>query len=288
MIITVYLALACALFEAFKDLAAKFALRQYNEWELSWALYIYSLPLLTIAALFEPRTTLHPYFLHIVAAAVVMNLAANYCYMRALRYSEMSLSLPLITFTPVFMLFTSPLFLGESPAPQALWGIICIVCGCYLLRIDATRRGLLAPFRALARSVGPRLMFAVALIWSVTANFDKLGILYSSPCLWLLANSLLTAVVLTPTVVWKARSDGRRLPSSRAIMWVGVCASAAWLFQMQALLRLDAPTVVAIKRTSVIFGVILGGLVLKEHGLRDRILAAVLMAAGVAIIAFSS
>ena len=74
---------------------------------------------------------------------------------------------------------------------------------------------------------------------------------------------------------------------TKALVLVGVLGSAAWLFQMQALLRLDAPSVVAIKRTSVVFGVILGGLILKEHGLRDRIAAAVLMAIGVAIIAFS-
>src|SRR5512133_467897 len=64
-------------------------------------------------------------------------------------------------------------------------------------RFDA----MMAPFRALLSHRGPRMMLAVALIFSITSNLDKLGVERSSPVFWSLAVSVMITLILTPTLL---------------------------------------------------------------------------------------
>ena len=63
--------------------------------------------------------------------------------------------------------------------------------------------------RALLEERGPRLMLLVALIWSVSANIDKIGVRHSSPLLWAAALHTFLAVALLPLVLLRRR--GKRL-----------------------------------------------------------------------------
>ena len=66
-------------------------------------------------------------------------------------------------------------------------GILCIVAGAYLLQIQSTAQGWFAPFKAIIQQPGPRRMLSVALIYSFTSNFDKIGVQNSSPLFWSLS-----------------------------------------------------------------------------------------------------
>jgi len=122
-------------------------------------------------------------------------------YMKALKYSDLSISVPMLTFTPLFLLVTSPIILGEFPSLLGLLGIFLIVSGSYLLNIKEFKQGYLAPFKALFRERGPKLMLIVAFLWSITSNYDKIGALNSSPLLWILAVNLFIAICMIPLLL---------------------------------------------------------------------------------------
>ena len=90
--------------------------------------------------------------------------ATNILYVQALRDADLSLTAPLLTFTPIFMLVTSPLMLGEFPGPRGLLGMLLIVAGSYVLNLHARHRGWWAPFVALAEQPGSRCMLGVAFL----------------------------------------------------------------------------------------------------------------------------
>jgi drug/metabolite transporter (DMT)-like permease len=224
-----------------------------------------------------------PGFWSTLAASVLMNILATWLYFRALAASDMSLTVPMLTVTPVLLLATSPLMLGEFPSPGGLAGVLLVFAGSYVLKLSEARRGLLAPLRALLAERGPRRMLLVAVVWSVSANLDKLGLARSSPLFWLLGVFGGVALALTPGALRAARRGSG--PWLRQAGLAGGIEAVSTALQMLALTLAIVPYVIAVKRMSAVFGVLLGSLVLGERGLRERLAGASLMVAGVFCIA---
>lgn len=220
---------------------------------------------------------------------VGLNMVAVTLYMRAIKASDLSLTLAMLTFTPLFMLVTSPVILGEFPDRLGGLGMILIIAGAYLLHLGPFQnRRLLDPFRALWNVPGSRIMLLVAFIWSFTANLDKIGVTNSSPAFWLFSFFLVMSLGLTPVVLLRSHRPLRQLRGNvQALVLVGLFGSLALVLQMWAITLTLAAYVVSIKRMSVVFGVLFGYFVFGEKGLNRRLVCAALMVAGVALIAMS-
>ncbi len=282
----VALALLTALFESGKDLFGKKGLQeQADEYVVAWAWRLLALPfLLPLLLVIEVRWPA-PVFWPALLAGGALNLLTAILYMKAIKASDLSLTVPLVTFTPLFLLFTSPLMLGEMPGPFGVIGVVLIVAGSYLLNIKERRRGALAPLRALLGEPGPRLMLAVALIWSLTANIDKVGVQASTPLTWAIAVNAVISLGMLPLVLWRWRS-GRALQALpwKSLIPVGLCGGLATLCQMTAISLALVPYVIAIKRLSILFSSLAGYLFFKEKGFRERLAGSLVMLAGVAFI----
>lgn len=214
-----------------------------------------------------------------------------YLYVKSLELSDLSLTVPMLAATPLFLLATSPLMLGEFPDAGGLAGIVSIVAGSYLLNISRWREGPLAPFKALLRQRGPRLMLVVAFLWSISANIDKIGLRHSSPVFWVTCAFGVTTLFLTPFVTPMAwRTAGRGFSLVWAKPWyllaTGLLEATTCVCQMYALTMTLVPYVISVKRLSAVIAVLLGGLVLREEKLSERLLGSILMVAGVFLIAF--
>nr|MCH9660100.1 EamA family transporter [Bacteroidota bacterium] len=195
---------------------------------------------------------------------------------------------PMLTFTPLFMLLTSPIILGEVPSWTGICGILFIVIGAYLLNIREKHKGYLAPFRALTRERGPRLMLIVALIWSITSNFDKVGVQSSSPYFWTITVSAYIMVGMIPLVYSKLRKIGlRKLMSFKFVILMGLFFSLSMICQMTAVNLTLVAYIIAIKRSSALMGVLWGHFIFKEKDMGERLVGAIIMLAGVIIISIT-
>jgi drug/metabolite transporter (DMT)-like permease len=290
------LALGTAFFEAVKDALSKGQLILGDEYLLAWSYCVFALPLTGAYLWWEGIPAIGSEFGWALATGVALNLVAVTLYMRAIKASELSLTLPMLTFTPLFMLITSPLILGEFPDRWGGLGMLLIISGAYLLNLRPTSTSLganngislLAPFRALWNDPGPRVMLLVAFIWSFTANLDKVGVTNSSPAFWLFCFFMAMSIGLSPVVLIKSRRPVLRLRQNfRALFLVGLFGSLALVLQMWALTLTLAAYVVSIKRMSVVFGVVFGHVMFGEKDLTRKLLCAVLMVAGVGLIALN-
>lgn len=70
-------------------------------------------------------------------------------YLRAIKISDLSIIAPITTFSPLFLLITSPLIVGEFPQLFGTIGVLLIVLRSYLLNLKQKHQGYLAPFRAI-------------------------------------------------------------------------------------------------------------------------------------------
>lgn len=278
------LALMTAVFESAKDVLSKLHLRQADEYLVAWAWRCFALPFLLPPLLFLPLPRPEGEFWWALLVSGVLNTVSAVLYMQALKASDLSLTVPMVAFSPLFLLLTSPLLLGEAPGWRGVAGVLLIVAGSYRLGSAPGRRGLLAPLRALLAERGPRLMLLVALIWSVSANIDKIGVLHSSPLHWAAALNGFVALALLPAVVLRCRG-GRPLPHDRkGLLLIGAAGGLGSACQMAAISLTLVPYVIAIKRSSTVMSVLWGHLRLGETGIRRRLPAALLMLAGILLI----
>ncbi len=271
-------AILSALFESLKDLFSKKSLKDTDEYVVAWALPCFALPFLIPALVVTGIPHLGERFWLALLSGASLYVVTLILYMRAIRISDLSITVPMLTFTPLFMLMTSPLLVGEFPDWNGLIGILLIVCGSYLLNINEKAHGYFAPFKALVRDNGARLMLLVAFIWSITSNIDKIGLQNSSPLFWVIAVDTVAAILLLPVV---KRAEITKISG---LLKIGFFGGLTAIAQMTAISLTLVAYVISVKRTSAIIGVLSGHLVFKESGLRERLCGVIVMVVGVMFI----
>ena len=173
------LALLCALCWAGVDALCKRALREHRARAVLGARWWYALPALLAVFLYVPVPRLGKEFWLVIALSAPLEVAAMFLYLRAIALAPLSMTAPLLAWTPVFTAVVSAVALREMPERLRRAGIFLVVAGSWLL-YSREGCGALEPLRSLARERGARLMLAVAVIFSVTSALGKVGLQHSS------------------------------------------------------------------------------------------------------------
>jgi len=283
----VLLMLVAAFCQAVKDLCLKRSVAGVDGLAVIWAYCLTTALFIAPFALHEGIPQVTPVFWLSLACTGPLAVVTFHFYVKSLELSDLSLSAPMLTATPLFLLLTSPVMLGEFPDPMGLIGILTLVAGSYVMNLRHLKNGVFEPFKALLRERGPRLMLLVAFLWSVSANIDKIGLRNSSPLFWITCAFGFTALLLTP-LVWRRTRRGfaQVLEAPWYLLATGLLEAVTCIGQMQALTMTIVPYVIAVKRMSAVFAVLLGWLVLREGSVRERLAGAALMVLGVFLIAF--
>ncbi|MBI2134118.1 EamA family transporter [Candidatus Woesearchaeota archaeon] len=275
-----------AAFESAKDILSKKELKATDEYTIAWSLRAFSLPILAAFLILTGMPEIGERFWAAILIGGGLNILTSILYIKALKASDISATVPMLAFTPIFLLVTSPLILNEAPTILGMAGIFLIVLGSYFINLSERRKSFLAPIKALFTEKGPRLMLIVALIWSITSNIDKIGVQNSSPAFWALTVNSVIAGYLTIYLV-KTKKIAQTAKEYKTLLPIGALSSFSMLFQMIAISMSLVSYVISIKRTSIIISVIGGYFIFKERMIKERIAAAIIMSAGAVIIAMS-
>jgi drug/metabolite transporter (DMT)-like permease len=284
-VITIWLiySLLCALFLSLTDYFTKKYAHNSRDSALAFSRIFFGLPLLWAIALLEGLPDINPGILKVYLSALPLEFAAILLYMKSLRVSPLSLTVPFLSFTPVFLLITSPLIMKEFPSWQGMTGVLIIVAGAYILNLGSVKGGLSLPFRMIFREKGSWMMLIVALIYSITSNLGKKGILYSSPSFFAASYFTLLSLVLYLPLI---RSGGIKVVFKKELLVIGTLSAIMISFHMFALKLTYVSYMISVKRSSMLFSIILGALFLKEKNLREKIIGGTIMLGGIVVIAF--
>jgi len=245
-------------------------------------------------------------FYSAVAITAVLNIISLSLIFKALSSSDLSLSIPMLSFTPVILIGTSYLLLNEVPSLPGVAGICIIVIGSYVLNISAEDKHFLDPIKSMLRNRGSWYMLIVACLFAVSINFDKIAMLNSDPFFGMALTVLTIGVVFVlmaahslvsnrnsslqkpadnayPEPVSGSLTFPQRKYLALAVLIGAFVAIEAASINVAYTLQI-VPYVIAIKRLSIIFVVLYGTLVFSEHEIRKRLMGAVLMVAGAIII----
>ena len=277
----------CALSLATADAFTKKFFRTYSGWELLIIRVVIPAVLLAPLMVYYPLPSVPTAFWSWMAVLVPAEILAMLLYLLAIRDSPLHLTLPYLAFTPVFNVATGHLVLGESVSLQGLAGILLVVFGAYLLNIRQLKstKNLLAPLIAIGKERGSRLMLIVAAIYSLTsvvgkstmqlATAQSFGIFYFIP----IAITLVTVTLFFQPTALRVLY---RQPAKS--LFVGALMAIMIITHFLALSMVEVAYMIAVKRTSLLFGILWGAVLFKEHHLSQHLIAGALMVIGVALI----
>lgn len=221
--------------------------------------------------------------------SIVLNLAANFLFLRAVQVSPLSLTTPYLAFTPVFTALVALVTLGEIPSMWGWLGIVIVCAGAFSMNPGDSKDGILAPLKALWTERGSFYMLIVSLIWSLTPVLDKTSAGLSSP-MW--HTMFLAGGVGLIFMVGRLIHDGgpRKL-------WAEVCAIpqfvalsavfavGAMTLQLASYDYIDVAYMETVKRALGVTGAILAGyFMFGERNIGRRLISAAIMCVGVALI----
>lgn len=218
----------------------------------------------------------------------LVNIVTTILYMKAIEKSDISKVMPMLSFTPLFLLVTSPLILGETIHLLGIIGILLVVIGSYLLNLDLSQNSIFEPFKGLVREKGTRYMLIVSFLWSFSANFDKLSITNSSILQHIaFVNIIIVSGVSIIIYFWKGIPVKKLKTQIKGLSLISFFTTLAFIFHMTALSLTYVAYVVSFKRMSGLIAVFLGYFLLGEGKIKERFLGSFVMFIGVLLIALS-
>ncbi|WP_462321495.1 EamA family transporter [Halochromatium sp.] len=292
------LTLICAFSVASADAATKAWLQGFSARELTLIRFTATGLLLSpLLAWLPDLSALPASFWGWLSVLAPLEIGAMLLYMAAIRDHPLSLTLPYLAFTPVFSMVIAALVLGERLSLVGLLGVLLIVVGAWLLNVEHARRDdwrtWLRPLSAIRWEAGSRMMLGVALLYGVTSTLGKVALLYLPSAAFgafyfaivgLLAVPLLVLVpVAGARLEW--RSALQRLASRPgAVLAVAALNGVMVITHFMALRLTEVAYMIAVKRSSLLFGILYGALLFRERNLASRMPGGVLMLAGVFVI----
>ncbi len=287
------IALLCAFLTACSDAVSKRIMQQYDEWATGAVLAGLG------AAVISPMVLcvdVRPPSLELGALLVVLvpfEVLGYYLFLSALRMAPLSLTVPLLAFTPLFAAGSAWLLLGERVNPSGAVGILLISFGAFILNADLVYVGLLAPVKAIFSNPGAKRMLWVALIWSFTTTMGKIGAKLYGPIPF--GFLILCGVSVVFGLVYCYRNAGQardRCPGQafqpvmgrdawKVLALGGFLVGMAHVTHFVSLSMANVSYMISIKRLSLVFGVFLGWKIFGEQNIRYRLIGAAVMVCGV-------
>ncbi len=280
----IFFALCVSLLKSLSELSGKIFTQttqkksSLDEYSLAFGIRLYfailQLPLLFFIEI--PQLSLSVWGALIVVSLI--NALTTVSVLKSVKYGDLSLVSPLSSFTLPFLLCTGYIFLWEVPNVYGFIGVLIIFMGTYLLQVQDIWKGLFAPIRTLIQNPGARYMLLTSLLWSISAPLDKLGIIEIGIIPWIMISNILICIILATVLLFLGKQKSFFVSIEKQhIKKITLYALVTWLglvFQFLALKYLLAAYVIAIKRASGMFSVVLWKLVFHEKYIFQRLLAA--------------
>ena len=232
-------------------------------------------------------------FWYWVMAMLPIEVAATLIYMRAIRDHPLALTLPYLAFTPVFVILTGHLLLGETISWRGGLGILLVVAGAWLLNLrpeprpGGAWRAWARPLAAILDHPGSRAMLLVAFLYSLTAVMGKGAMRHLPPetfgAFYFFLLGLVSLTLFASPAPRTLTRLGRR---PWAVLAVAGTNALMVYTHFLALARVEVAYMIAVKRTSLLFGILYGALWFHEAGLGRHLAAGGLMLGGIYFILF--
>lgn len=214
---------------------------------------------------------------------------------KAIRHLDVSVSSPMLAFGPAITAVFGFLLLKETLSVPKVGGIGLIILGAYILQINYKQLSFIESFKSMFKSKYIRYIFLALVIVSLSSIIDRFLLNtdnnFNISPVWMLA-VLHIFHALNYLVLLHIYHDGVKgvvHGVRNAGWWIYLVTALVIGYRLLGLSAVSIPAakiglVSAITRTSVLFATVLGGEIFHESGLLHKIIACMVMIAGVYLI----
>jgi len=210
-----------------------------------------------------------------VLVSLALYTAANFLFFMSVKISDISKSIPMLSFTPIFSFLIAWALLDEVPTLNHFMGAGFICFGAIYLNGMPSFKG---------ASRGPYIMMIVALLFGAAAPFDKLAITYVNIPTHLFFLTFGVTIVLFFMLLQQKQFPipKAQIKGSFNYLMVGSVAGIAGLgLQLYLMQSLYVGIVEASKRSAILaFALIFGALFFRESINLRKIISLFIMAIG--------
>ncbi|MBI2541297.1 DMT family transporter [Candidatus Woesearchaeota archaeon] len=255
-------------------------LKGVNSSIVVWVHYAFAIPFLLVFLYFSFPENISNNLYWIIPLNSILLLISSYMLLEALQASKISVSLPMLSLTPLFLVLLSYIILKEIPSAWGFVGILLIVVGAYIINIK-NGKGFFEPFAALFKIKGSLYVIVVSFIWSITATLYKKGIIESNPVYFTSMTYLFTSAIMLPFLFFNFRGKLTELRQNiKMLLFLGAASAFMTLLSSYAMLFTLASYVISIKRSSLIFSIFIGYFYFKEKNIKNALIGTVIMLIG--------
>ena len=257
----ILICLISAFFWAAFDLTRKLTLAKINSINLFLIFTLAQCLIFSIWLFYEDFSiNLIPYLLPGLVL-IFIGLLSAILFLKAIKQSDLSLTIPLLSLSPMFSSIFSLLFLKEKLSHIQYLGVFLIILGTLALYSKKLSfKEILKSFRVILNNNSAKLMIIVSIIWSLTPVLDKLCLKNSSINIHGLIQSLGMVILLVFLLKKKSGTEIRNIKKNWQIILLTVLiGTVATVLQFYAILNNYVPIMESIKRSigqlgSVFFG----------------------------------
>lgn len=245
-----------------------------------WVHFAFALPFLALILLYNYPQKISSEVYLVALANSLLYVGSTFLFLKALQISKLSVSLPMLSFTPFFLLFLSYATLGEVPTIPGLIGILMIVLGAYVINIKL-EKGFFEPFKSLFKAKGSFYVIIVAFIWSITSILFKKGIILSGPVYYNFLVYLISSVLLLPFMFFNAKNKLSEIKINfRLLLFLGIFSGLMNVTASYAMASAIVPYVISLKRSSLIFSIFMGYFFFDEKNIGKSVIGTLIMIIG--------
>ena len=164
----------------FFDLIRKLCLEFLSTSQIVYIILVSQLIIFFFSLYYSSLNISNFYYYILLLIIAVLNIISLYLFLNALKNEEISLCIPLLSYSPLFSMVFSKLLLNESLTMHQYIGIFTIFFGSFVLFSKTLLiKDLLANPFSLIKNKGAQKIILVTIIWSVVPVLDKKSLLYT-------------------------------------------------------------------------------------------------------------
>ena len=279
-------AFATAFLETAKDVVGKQGAQKTNEYMTAFAMQFFEAILLSGVLLIVGIPVIQPMFWVVLLGFCITIPSASILYMRAIKLSPLSISIPMLAFNPIITALLAVFFDHKFPSPLGWTGIGLVCIGLYCLRLtkDVIKKGLWYPLFRIIDEPGAVAMLGVSFIWSVGAHLSTAAVRTSSPLFAVWAGAVVGATILFVIMQNRGGSFSLFQKNAGKLISLGVIDGLSNLAMYTALSTGLTVYVVSIKRTNMLWSSLMGKILFGESVGKIKIIGLLMMLLGIGAI----
>ena len=279
----VLICIVSAFFWAAFDLTRKLTLEKISSINLLLIFTITQLIIFFIWLFFEDFSiNLFPYLLPGITL-IIIGLFSALLFLKAIKQSDLSLTIPLLSLSPMFSSLFSFFFLNEQLSNIQYLGIFLIILGTLILYSKKlTIYEIFKSFKIILKNSSAKLMVLVSIIWSLTPVLDKICLKNSSVNI----HGFIQSLGMITLLIFLFKKDTVQTENTkknwRIILLTVFIGSTATILQFYAILTNYVPIMESIKRSiGQLSSVFLGKIFFNEEVNKPKVVGVIVLSIGV-------